>query len=148
MHVRSVHSLLLILKRRHSSITGIDLPLRLMTLFTYSGVCVTGVTRIIPMISLTLRIRIPYSLRSREKVRYLPSLSTVELLTAQVCVLITSASFFGVFWNVPGALFSRKDHIRAELEKFDRRQRNKELVFHNNSNVEKRRWSAWHSIFY
>jgi len=82
MQVRSVYAAASRLNRRRRSTTGMTFPRRLMTPLTNSGVWGTGVMFIIPMISLTFRIPIPYSSPASEKVRYLPSFAGMP---AAVC---------------------------------------------------------------
>ena len=86
MQVRSVYAVASNPKRSRRSMTGMTLPRRLMTPLTKSGVWGTGVIDIMPMISRTLRMPMPYSSLASEKVRYLPSLVASGLDRSSIAV--------------------------------------------------------------
>ncbi len=81
IHVRSVYPTSSIPNLSRRLTTGITFPLRLITPFTYAGILGTGVIGIIPIISLILRIPIPYSSPPKENVKYFPSRLTIDLTT-------------------------------------------------------------------
>src|ERR1035441_6928708 len=76
MQVRSVCSCSGRPNLRRRSTTGMTLPRRLITPFTWAGVCGKEVMSCTPMISRTCRTRMPNSSRPSSKTRYFPPRSS------------------------------------------------------------------------